>query len=86
MEGSTIFRRLTSFLGFSSPTASFSSTRSCRRRFGQVDRRQHLADRLGADLGGEAVLAVLVLRVEVLVFGQQLAFCLSGVRPGSMTT
>ena len=39
----------------------------------QVERAQHVADRFGADLGGEAVVAVLVLRLEVLVLGQQLA-------------
>ena len=36
----------------------------------EVERDQHLADRLGADLGGEAVLAVLVLRLEVLVLAR----------------
>ncbi|MPL98794.1 hypothetical protein SDC9_45003 [bioreactor metagenome] len=39
----------------------------------EVDRGQHLADRLGADIGGEGVRTVLVLRVEILVLGQQLA-------------
>ena len=38
----------------------------------EVEREQHVADGFGADLGGEAVGAVLVLRVEVLLFGQQL--------------
>ena len=33
---------------------------------------QQLADRLGADHGGEAVLAVFVLRLQILVFRQQL--------------
>src|SRR5690606_41920765 len=39
----------------------------------QVDVRQHLADRLGADAGGEGVRAEIVLRVEEFLFAQQLA-------------
>ena len=38
----------------------------------QVERLEHLADRFRADHGGEAVRAVLVLRLEVLVLGQEL--------------
>ena len=38
----------------------------------QVDRHQQLADRFGADLGGEAVIAVFVLRLVELVFRQEL--------------
>ena len=39
----------------------------------QVDVGQHLADRLGADVGGEGVGAELVLRVQERFLGQQLA-------------
>src|SRR5215471_1580605 len=39
----------------------------------EVDRLQHGADRLGADLCAEGVVAVLVERIEVLLLAQQLA-------------
>ena len=39
----------------------------------EVDLSQHFADRFSADIGGEGVCAVLVLRVEILFFGHQLA-------------
>ena len=39
----------------------------------EVDRRQHLADRLGADAGAEGVVAPAVLGVEELLLGQELA-------------
>ena len=39
----------------------------------EVERLEHLADRFRADGGGEAVGAELLLRLEVLVLGQQLA-------------
>ena len=55
-----------------------------RRELLEVEAHEQLADRLGADPGRERVLAVLVLRLEVLFLGQELS-CLSGVRPGSMT-
>src|SRR5262249_15786560 len=38
----------------------------------QVERAQHVADRLRADLRREAVVAVLVLRLEELVLGEEL--------------
>src|ERR1700729_504958 len=38
----------------------------------ELESLQQFADRLGADHGGEAVLAVFVLRLQVLVFRQQL--------------
>jgi hypothetical protein len=38
----------------------------------EVDRYQQIADRFGADLRGEAVLAVIVLRLVELVFRQKL--------------
>ena len=49
------FRRLPSFFGFSSVVASAISWRRSARDLRQVHRRQQLADRLGADAGGEAV-------------------------------
>ena len=39
----------------------------------QVDLAQHLADRFGADIGGEGVGAILVLGVEIFFLGQKLA-------------
>ena len=41
-------------------------------QFGEVDGLQQNADRFRADHGGEAVVAVFVLRLVVLVFGQKL--------------
>src|SRR4029079_11647619 len=38
----------------------------------KIERLQHLADRFSADQRGEAIRAVLVLRLEVLVLGQEL--------------
>ena len=51
----------------------------------EVERAQHVADRFRADLGGEAVVAVLVLRLEVLVLGQELTL-LQRRDAGSITT
>ena len=39
----------------------------------EIERLEHLADRLRADAGGEAVGAELVLRLDILVLAQQLA-------------
>src|SRR6185437_3941123 len=39
----------------------------------EVERLEHFADCFGADGGGEAVAAEFLLRLEVLLFGQQLA-------------
>jgi hypothetical protein len=49
MKASTIFRRLASFFGFSSVVDSAISTRSIGGELLEVERDQHLADRLGAD-------------------------------------
>ena len=38
----------------------------------KVQRDQHVADRFRSDLGGEAVLAVLALRLEILVLAEEL--------------
>ncbi len=43
-----------------------------RRDLFQIERLEHLADRFGADHGGEAVGAELILRLDVLVLGQEL--------------
>ena len=72
MNASTIFRRLASFLGFSSVVDSAISWRRSAASFSRSSADQHVADGFGADLGGEAVLAVLVLRLDVLVLGQEL--------------
>ena len=51
-----------------------------------VDRRQHRAQRLGADRGGELVVAVFVLRLQAALPRSSSWRNFSGVRPGSMTT
>src|SRR3989338_6533968 len=38
----------------------------------KINRGQHFTDRFGADIGGESVGAILVLRVEIFFFGQLL--------------
>ena len=65
-------RRLPSFFGFSSVVASAISWRRSARDLRQVHGRQHLADRLGADAGGEAVRTVLVERAVVLLLAEEL--------------
>ena len=42
------------------------------RQLLEVERDQHLADGVGADVGGEGILAVLVLGLEVLVLAEEL--------------
>ena len=72
MKASITLRRLPSFLGLSSVVASAISWRSWSRIFGRSMRREQLADGLGADAGGEAVLAELLDRLVVVLLGQQL--------------
>ncbi len=60
------------FFGFSSDLVSASSLSSAFALALEVEVDQHLLDRLGADPGGEGVLAIFVLRVEQLVLGQEL--------------
>ena len=60
------------FLGLSSDLVSASSLSSDFLLAREVEVDQHLLDRLGADPGGEGVLAIFVLRREELVLGQQL--------------
>ena len=67
-----IFRRLEAFFCLISEVAVASSSRSFSASFVQVDGHQQAAHGLGADLGGEAVVAELVLEAHVLVLGQQL--------------
>ena len=64
MKDSTSFRRLASFFGFSSEVDSAISWRRSTRELLEVERHQHVADGFGADLGGEAILAELVLRLD----------------------
>ena len=73
MNASTSFRRLASFFGFSSVVGLGDLVAQVGRGLLEVERAQDLADRLGADAGGEAVLAVLVLRAQVLFLGEELA-------------
>ena len=72
MNASISLRRLASFFGLSSELDSRDLDAQVGRHLLQVERLEHLADRFRADLGGEAVVAVLVLRLEILVLGQQL--------------
>ena len=44
----------------------------------EVDGHQQVADRLGADLGGEAVVAELVLIADIVILGQQLVLLQGG--------
>ncbi len=44
----------------------------------EIDRRQHRAQRLGADRGGELVLAVIVLRLQIFLLAQQLVLLQRG--------
>ena len=67
-----ILRRLASLLGFSSLFDSAISTLQILGDLLQVHALQHLADRLGADHRGEAILAVFVLRAQIIVLGQEL--------------
>ena len=60
------------FLGFSSDLVVASSSSSASLLALEVEVDQHLLDRLGADAGGEGVLAIFVLRVEQLVLGEEL--------------
>ena len=60
------------FFGFSSDLVSASSSSSALLLALEVEVHQHDLDRLGADAGGEGVLAILVLGGEKLVLGQQL--------------
>ena len=71
-KASTIFRRLVSFLGLMSDLVSLHLRAQRRLELFEVESLQQLADRFGADHGGEAVLAVFVLRLQILVFRQQL--------------
>ena len=73
MKLSTSFSRLTSFLRLASEVVSRSSSRRRGRSSLRSIDLQHGADRLGADVGAEGVVAVLVVRVEVLLLVQELA-------------
>ena len=72
MKASMIFRRLASFLGFSSDVVARDLLAEVGRDLLEIELLQDLADRFGADHGGEAVLAVLVLGAQVLVLGEEL--------------
>ena len=69
------------FLGFSSDLVSASSFEQRLALALEVEVHQHLLDRLGADPGGEGVLAIFVLRGEQLVLGQQLDTSRAGSGP-----
>ena len=67
MNASMSFKRLASFFGFSSEVDSAISFAQLLQPLLEVERHQQAADGFGADLGGEAVVAVLVLRAQVFV-------------------
>ena len=86
MKASMIFRRLDAFFCFISDGSAGQLLAellgvACAGRWPS----SRLADRLGADLGGEAVVAELVLVARCTRLRVSSWCCLSGVRPGSMT-
>jgi len=74
MKASTTFKRLTSFLGFSVPLRDRDFAAQIGAQPFEIDRFQQDADRFRADHGGEAVLAIFILRLEIFLFAQELAF------------
>ena len=72
MNASTSFRRFASFFGFSSEVDFGDFLAQLLSLFFEVERHQQFAHGFGADRRGEAVFAVLVLRADVIFFGQQL--------------
>ena len=86
MNASTSFSRLTSFLRLASRVGLRSSARMLHLLFSRSIASSIVAERLGADRGREAVVAELVLRLEVFVPRTGAGGSLSGVRPGSITT
>ena len=71
-KASTIFRRLASFLCLMSEFGVRHLGAQRHLELLEVEPLEQLADRLGADHGGEGILAEFVLRLQVLVFRQQL--------------
>ncbi len=68
-----ILSRLASFFGFSSVVDFGDLDLQLLGDLAEVHRPQQLANRLGADQGGEGILAVLILRAQILVLVQELA-------------
>jgi hypothetical protein len=66
MKASTSFRRLTSFLRLASDALALAALAV------EHDRRQHLLQRLGADRGGERLLADVFLGLDELLLGEEL--------------
>ena len=85
MKDSISFSRLASFFGFSSEVDSAISTRRSAAIFSRSIADQHVADGLGADLGGEASSpnSSCASRYSSSLRSWR---SLSGVRPGSVTT
>ena len=69
------------FLGFSSDLVVGQLLQQRLALALEVEVDQHLLDRLGADAGGEGVLAIFVLRVEQLVLGEELDTSRAGSGP-----
>ena len=72
MKASISLSRLASFFGLSSDVEFDDLLAQLGRHLFEVEGFEHFADRFGADHGGEAVGAELVLRLDVIVLGQEL--------------
>ena len=73
MKASISFSRLAIFFFLMSLSVSSDAGAQFGLHLVEVERLEHLADRFRADGGGEAVGAEFLLRLEILVLGQQLA-------------
>ena len=68
-----IFNRLASFFGLSSDVEFGDFHFQIGGDLGEIHVLEDLADRLGADQGSERILAVLVLRPQIIILGKELA-------------
>ena len=73
MKASISLSRLASFFGLSSEVDLGDLDAQIRGELLEIERLEHFADRFRADHGGEAVGAEFVLRLDVILFGQELA-------------
>ena len=73
MKASMIFSRLASFFGFSSVVDCAISIFSFSAIVGEIHVAQDFADRFGADHGREGILAILILRAQMIFLVEELA-------------
>ena len=73
MKASISFSRLAIFFFLMSLSVSQNAGAQFGLHLVEVERLEHFADRFRADGGGEAIAAEFLLRLEILLFGQQLA-------------